>query len=84
MTQTTILYGPQGCGKTRNAESIAAALGLERIRDEWTEGDPVPGPSGWLLIGTIKPNPHLLRRLGVRAMSFQEAIGRVGRASGRV
>lgn len=30
-----IVYGPQGCGKTRNAKTIAKELGLRHIRDEW-------------------------------------------------
>jgi len=34
-----ILYGPEGCGKTKNAEAIANRLGLKTIVDNW-DGDP--------------------------------------------
>jgi hypothetical protein len=33
-----ILYGPQGCGKTKNAEAIAKKLGLQGIIDNWIPG----------------------------------------------
>lgn len=32
---TVIIYGPQGCGKTRNAQVIAKAFGLTAILDGW-------------------------------------------------
>lgn len=35
MEGTTIVYGPQGCGKTRNAARIAKAYGLTNIVDDW-------------------------------------------------
>ena len=34
----TIVYGPQGCGKTRNAEAIAKAYGCATIVDTGKEG----------------------------------------------
>jgi len=35
----TIVVGPQGCGKTRNAERIARAYGCAKIVDD---GRPIP------------------------------------------
>lgn len=35
MQKSWIVYGPQGCGKTRNAKTIAKSLGLSHIRDDW-------------------------------------------------
>ena len=32
--QTTVVYGPAGCGKTRIAKDLARVLGLSRILDE--------------------------------------------------
>lgn len=36
-----IVYGPQGCGKTRHAEALATHFGACRVIDEWNPGDPV-------------------------------------------
>lgn len=39
-----VVYGPQGCGKTRHAKALAAHFGVERVIDDWMPGDPVdPG-----------------------------------------
>jgi len=41
---TTIVSGPQGIGKTVNAERIMRAYGMTGIVDDWTPGDAiVPG-----------------------------------------
>jgi hypothetical protein len=37
-----VIYGPQGCGKTRNALRLAAHFGLSHIIDEWQPGDLLP------------------------------------------
>ncbi|OLU15435.1 hypothetical protein BVH03_23060 [Pseudomonas sp. PA15(2017)] len=34
-----MVQGPQACGKTRNADRIAKALGLSKIVDNWQPGD---------------------------------------------
>lgn len=39
---TVIIYGPQGCGKTRNAQVIAKAFGLTAILDGWHGKGSVP------------------------------------------
>lgn len=39
--KSVIVYGPQGCGKTRHAEALAAHFGVGRVVDEWMPGDPV-------------------------------------------
>lgn len=41
MTSSVIVAGPAGCGKTRNAEKIAAWLGLKLVYDSW-DGGPFP------------------------------------------
>lgn len=35
MAFSKVVYGPQGCGKTLNAEKIAKALGMKYIIDDW-------------------------------------------------
>lgn len=37
-----IVFGPQGCGKTRNARALADHFGMLRVIDEWSVGDPMP------------------------------------------
>lgn len=32
---TMIVYGPMACGKTRNAQALAAHFGLKVIIDDW-------------------------------------------------
>lgn len=36
---TIVIHGPQGCGKTRNAEALAAHFGCARIVDDWNGRD---------------------------------------------
>ena len=42
MTQTVILYGPQGIGKTTIAPALAAALHCPSIQDDWNGAAPLP------------------------------------------
>ncbi|SFM56371.1 AAA family ATPase [Nitrosomonas communis] len=39
---SVIIYGPQGCGKTTNAEKLAKHLGLSNILDEFGPGQELP------------------------------------------
>lgn len=39
--RTVVLYGPQGCGKTRNAEAIRFHFGCASIVDGWESTDPI-------------------------------------------
>lgn len=40
-----VVYGPQGCGKSNNAEKIRDGLGLQRIVDDWFPGHSPLRPS---------------------------------------
>ena len=42
MTQTVILYGPQGIEKTTSAPALAAALHRSSIHDDWSGVAPLP------------------------------------------
>lgn len=35
MSSIVVIHGPQGCGKTRNAQALAAHSGYSRIVDDW-------------------------------------------------
>lgn len=39
---STIIYGPQGCGKTSKAKELAQFFGLNNIIDNWISGDELP------------------------------------------
>lgn len=63
-----LVYGPQGCGKTTNAQRIRQALGLLHVIDDWQPGDPKPADT---LLLTCIDDEGLPRR---RALSFAEAM----------
>lgn len=68
-TKSWIVYGPQACGKTRNAKAIANALKLNCIYDDWTPGQEAP-MTDHLLLMQQRPDDPMYRRV----MSFDEAI----------
>lgn len=67
-----LVYGPEGCGKTRNAQAIADALGLTEIVDGWLPGDPVP-PRKALLLSTEAPDFPTHKRV----LTFDQAMSLV-------
>lgn len=67
-----LVYGPEGCGKTKNAQAIAAALGLTEIVDGWLPGDPVP-PRKALLLSTEAPDFPTHKRV----LTFDQAMSLV-------
>lgn len=69
-----IVYGPQGCGKTKNAQAIADALGLTEIVDDWQPGDPAPITKALVLTNHLGPDhPPFYRRV----LSFEQAMSLV-------
>lgn len=38
-----IVYGPQGCGKSTNAEAMRRHFGVARVVDGYAPGDELPG-----------------------------------------
>lgn len=50
-----VVYGPQGCGKTRNAEELMSRYGCTAVRDEWDGEQPLP--AGTLAL-TTQPPPY--------------------------
>lgn len=67
-----LVYGPEGCGKTTNAQAIADALGLTEIVDGWLPGDPVP-PRKALLLSTEAPDFPTHKRV----LTFDQAMSLV-------
>lgn len=60
--KSCIVFGPQGCGKTTNAQAIASALGLEKIVDNWQPDMAVP-PDALVLTHHDGPFNHSPRRV---------------------
>lgn len=73
MASSIIVYGPKGCGKTRNSSAIAKAYGLHKIRDDWSTYDPFTNED--TLHITIEP-PRTVR-LARRSVSFDDAMKKV-------
>lgn len=65
-----LVYGPQGCGKTRNAPAIAKALGLNQIHDNWKPGDDRQLRDTLYLTNSTGPYAPFDRRL----LSYDEAM----------
>lgn len=69
-----LVYGPEGCGKTKNAQAIADALGLTEIVDDWQPGDPAPITKALVLTNHLGPDfPPFYRR----ALSYEQAMSLV-------
>lgn len=58
-----LVHGPKACGKTRNAQAIAAALGLRDVRDEWEPGMPVATTGSLYLTNSEGPFDPFTRRI---------------------
>lgn len=69
-----VVFGPQGCGKTSNAELLRATFGKDRVYDEWTFHDPGRAPKPNSLILTIDRNeaPGF-----INVISYQTAMAAV-------
>jgi len=70
--EAIIVHGPQGSGKTRNAEAIRTALVLNGIVDPWVPGDAVL--PGHLHLTNVNPSEDF--RPGT-AMSLEAAMHKV-------
>jgi len=37
-----VIYGPQGCGKSKHKNELAVHFGMSKIIDDWKPGDALP------------------------------------------
>lgn len=65
-----LVHGPMACGKTRNAQAIADALGLTGILDNWYPGMPAPLLNTLVLTNSSGPFDPFTRRI----LSYEEAM----------
>lgn len=70
--RSVIVYGPEGCGKTRDASRIAEALGLSKIKDDWHRDAPIEAADTLYL--TNYAGPYITWR---NVMTYDEAMQRV-------
>jgi len=73
-----LVYGPEGCGKTTNAQAIANALGLTDILDNWHSGARVPTTKTLVLTTETPPFSQFIRRV----LSFDQAMSLVASKKG--
>lgn len=52
---SVVIYGPPGCGKTRNAQALAKHFGLRIILDEWNIRKPGIPPADTLVLTECVP-----------------------------
>jgi len=45
MSNTVLIHGPQGCGKTRNAQALAEHFGCSKVVEDWNGRDPIAAGS---------------------------------------
>lgn len=69
-----LVYGPEGCGKTTNAQAIADALGLTEIVDDWQPGDPAPITKALVLTNHLGLDHMPFSR---RVLSYDQAMSLV-------
>ncbi len=68
--KSVIVFGPPGCGKTKNAEILKQAYGLKTVQDEWTPGTEFPKEDCLVLTSFIP----LAGRSPYKIVEFKEAI----------
>ena len=74
---TLIVYGPRGCGKTKNAEALAKHFGCSRILDDWNGRDRFEG--GTLALTNLDPRDVRFSDF-CSSLSFASAMKAVGLA----
>lgn len=76
--KSTIVFGPQGCGKSANAVKIAKALGLNSILDLDGYKGPRGIPDEGFLVLTQRARPEDFP--GCNVVSFTDVMVGVGAA----
>ncbi|MCG8294283.1 AAA family ATPase [Pseudomonas entomophila] len=72
--RSCVVHGPEGCGKTTNAQAIAKALGLPHVLDGWEPGQAAPLINTLILTSARDPSWYFKGRV----MTFDQAMLLVG------
>jgi hypothetical protein len=78
MHESIIVHGPQGCGKTRNAVTIARHFGLARILDDQDPSALPPGVSTDTLLLTSVDLTGTAYLAGCRVLPYEPAAREAG------
>lgn len=68
---TTIIHGPQACGKTSAAGTFARRFGCSHLADDWNGRDPLP--DGALALTNQSP-AHFTAPRGAVVLGFHQAL----------
>lgn len=71
MSKSVIVYGPQGCGKTKNASLLRRKFNLQNVIDGWDVNIKIPR-EGALVLTNTKPDEKKFKDFTV--MSFEKAM----------
>jgi MoxR-like ATPase len=75
---TILIHGPQGCGKTRNAQALAAHFGCSKVVDDWNGRDRVV--AGALVLTNIDNWKASALPTARRVVPFAKAMREAGLA----
>ena len=81
MSNTVLIHGPQGCGKTRNAQALAAHFGCSRIVDDWNGQSKIEEGSLVLINAMVFRIKASALPVGRRFVPFTKAMAEAGLVS---
>ncbi len=81
MSSTVVIHGPQGCGKTRNAQALAAHFGCSRIVDDWNGQSKIEEGSLVLINAMVFRIKASALPVGRRFVPFTKAMAEAGLVS---
>lgn len=77
---TVIVYGPAGCGKTRNSAKLKELFGLNKVIDGWTGSTAIPR-LGALVLTQLTREEISGRCLSVGAWNYVTAMAEIDNGS---
>ena len=81
MSNTVVIHGPQGCGKTRNAQALAAHFGCSRVVDDWNGQSKIEEGSLVLTNSMVFGIKVSALPVGRRFVPFSKAMAEAGLVS---
>ena len=78
MSSPVVIYGPQGCGKTRNAQALAAHFGCSRIVDDWDGQSKIEDGCLVLISSIVFGFKAPALPVGCRFVAFSKAMAEAG------
>lgn len=79
MSNTVLIHGPQGCGKTRSAQALAAHFGCSQVVDDWNGRDPIA--AGSLVLTNVEDWKARALPTSRRVLPFASAMREAGLVS---